>query len=191
MTAKGLHWREARRALIASGLRRSAVLSLLWPFGREERARRLMRQRRAVLEAKNHVIEYLSRAQRPLDSLGLATSEDLRTALEAPEKRGLIMGVAINRPMMEEVLAARHEAEVGPALDQALAELVAEGVVLKVSGMPVLTDDIHVIAGGRAAARYDLSGLTRLLGEGRDYGGELRARLRRKQRTDVGRTHQL
>lgn len=191
MAAKALSVRQVRRALTASGLGIGATLGLIWPFGREKRAQALLRQRRAVLEAKNHVVDYLSRRHRPLTPLGLATADQLQKALADPEKRGLIMAVGVNRGMIEDELVSRSGAELGKALDRALAELVSEGISLRVSARPASDDTLYVLAHGRMKRRYDLSQLNRLLAQGKEYGARLRARLRDEDSTQQGRVHRL
>ena len=191
MAVKGLSWREARRALVASGLSPGATLSLIWPFGRSERARAMLRHRRSLLEAKNSVVDYLSRAQRGAASLALRRSEDPAAALQDPEKQQLAMAAGISRAMMEEELAARYGSEIGRALDTALAELVSEGVVLEGSPVPGSRQVVYMISEGGRRRRWDVSELTRLLGTGRDYGAELRGRLRQEETTGAARTHRL
>lgn len=191
MAVEALDCRQVRQALTASGLRPAATLGLIWPFGRGRRAQALLRQRRAVLEAKNHVVEYLARRHRPLVPLGLAQAEQVQQALANPETRGLVMAVGINRAMIEDELVARSGAELGRALDRALAELESEGVALKVSAMPASADVIYVLAHGRERQRYDVSRLNRLLAQGSEYGARLRARLRGEDSTQQGRVHRL
>ena len=191
MAVKSLGWKEARRVLAASGLGGGQLLGLLWPIGRDKRTRALLRHRRAVLEAKNLVVEYLYRAQRALAPLRLAKPQHLQRALQDPEKRRLIVSLGVNRAMIEDVLLNRYGAEVGRSLDRALAELVASGVVMKASAMLASNQEVYVVAQGRARPQFDLSGLNRLLQEGRDFGSELRARIQRKERTDIGRIHRL
>jgi hypothetical protein len=191
MAAGAFSWKEARRVLSASGLSAGATLGLLWPFGRERRARALLRRRRAVLEAKNHVVDFLCRAQRALVPLCLTGAEALREALETPEQRGMIMAVGITRPMLEETLAARYGSEQGRALDQALVELLADGVLLEAPGVGASGEPVYFVTQGQQGRRYDLSAFTRLLTEGRHYGAELRSRLRQREKTGRDRTHQL
>jgi hypothetical protein len=144
-----------------------------------------------VLEAKNQVLEYLSRRHRPLVPLGLARAEQVQEALSDPDKRRLVMAVGANRAMIEEELVSRSGAEVGRSLDRALAELESEGVALKVSAMPASADVVYILAYGRARQRYDLSQLNRLLEQGKEYGARLRARLRTDDSTQQGRVHRL
>jgi len=191
MAANSLGWRRVRQALTASGLGTGATLGLIWPIGREKRSQALLRQRRSVLEAKNHVLEYLSRRHRPLVPLGLARAEQVQEALSDPDKRRLVMAVGANRAMIEEELVSRSGAEVGRSLDRALAELESEGVALKVSAMPASADVVYILAYGRARQRYDLSQLNRLLEQGKEYGARLRARLRTDDSTQQGRVHRL
>jgi len=116
MAVKTLGWKEARRALAVSGMSRGQLLALLWPFGRDRRARALLLDRRAVLEAKSLVVDYLFRAQQRLADLQLTDSERLQKALLDPEQRPLIMSLGINRAMIEDVLASRYGAEAGRSL---------------------------------------------------------------------------
>jgi len=191
MAVKALRWKEARQALQASGLGVGSLLGLLWPFGRDQRARALLRERRAVLEAKSAVVDYLFRAQRVLAPFRLTNMEQLQKALQNPDKRQLIASVGINRGMMEEALHSRYHADAGRPLDRALAELLVAGVVLKVAPLSGLSQEIYVAAQGRPRPAFDLSALTRLLQEGRDYGSQLRERYRRQEATDRGRTHRI
>jgi len=191
MTAKSLNWREVRRVLGTSGLGRCSLAGLLWPFGWKRRARALLQKRRSVLEAKNQVVDYLFRAQRPLAPLGLSSPEKLHEALQDPEKRRLVVSVGISRAMMEEALLSRCGCEVGQPLDCALAELVAAGAIMKVSGLSRSNHEVYVAALGKTRPHFDLSPLNQLLQEGRDLGSELKARLQRESQIDLTRTHRL
>jgi len=184
-------WREARRALKASGVRWRSLIGLAWPLGRGKRALALVRDRRAVLETKNLVVDYLFRAQRALATMGLRTTEQLLKALQDPSKRPTIMSAAVNRGMMEEVLASRHGLEGGRTLDRALSELLSAGVVLKASARPASNQDVYIAVQGRERPHYDLSALSRLLQAGSEYGQELRERARRDEATQTGRVHRL
>jgi hypothetical protein len=191
MAVKSLDLRRTKCALRASGVGRGPVIGLLWPFGRERRARALLRERRAALEAKNGVVEYLFRAQRPLESLRLGRPEDVTKALQQPDTRSLIMSVGITRAMIDEALVSRFGAEGGRAVDTALAELIAGGVVTKASAMPASSQEIYVALQGRGRPLFDLSEVSRLLEDGREHGTELRQRLQREEATRRGRTHYL
>ena len=191
MAVTSLSWKEARRALAASGMGSGQSLGLLWPFGRDKRTRALLRDRRAVLEAKNLVVDYLFRAQRPLAPLRLMKAEHLQQALQDPEKRRMVMSLGVNRAMMEDVLLNRYGAEVGRALGKALSELVASGVLMRTPAMSGPNQEVYVAAQGRARPQFDLSALNRLLQEGRDFTSELQARFQKRERTDTSRTHHL
>ncbi len=191
MAVKTMGWKEARRALAASGMSGGQLLPLLWPFGRDRRARSLLLDRRAVLEAKSLVVDYLFRAQQRLADLRLTDSERLKQALSDPEKRPLIMSLGINRAMIEDVLASRYGAEAGRSLEKALSELLASGTILKASPTPGSDHEVFVAVHARPRPQFDLAGLNRLLQEGRDWSSELRERFRRNAKKDIGRTHQL
>jgi hypothetical protein len=191
MAVKTLGWREARQALAASGMSGGQLLALLWPFGRGKRTRSLLLDRRTVLEAKSLVVDFLFRAQHRLADLRLTDSEGLRKALLDPEKRPLIMSLGINRAMIEEVLRSRYGAEAGRSLEKALSELIASGTILKSSPRPGTDHEVFIAVHARPRPQFALGRLNRLLQEGRDWGGELRERLKRNEKKDIGRTHRL
>lgn len=190
MAAGRLDWREARRALIASGLPARAALALWWPLGRVRRAQRLLQRRRAALEAKNRVVDFLARFQRPLVPLNLTNQQGLDAAFAEPEARALVVAVGASRAMLEEELLARHGGEVGASLDRALAELVREGALL--SARPAATgQELYVLSQSHARHRWDLSAINRLLTSGEGYGARLRARSGRDQATSSNRSYDL
>jgi hypothetical protein len=191
MAVKSSRWKEARRALAASGMSGGQLLGLLWPFGRDKRALALLRDRRAVLEAKNLAVDYMFRSQQPLAALRLTNSEQLQKALQDPDKRRLIVSLGINRAMIEDVLLSRHGAEVGRSLERALDELVVAGVVLKAATMPTSNQEIYVAVHTASRPKFDVSILNRLLQESRDFSAELRARFNRNEKKDISRTHRL
>ena len=98
--------KRARRALRNAGLQSSARLGLAWPIGRQKRVTTLLRERREVLEAKNHVVEFLFRTQRGLSDLRLSRVEHVHTALQDPQKRRIIMTVGASQVMLAEELSA-------------------------------------------------------------------------------------
>ena len=184
--------KRARSALRNAGLHGSARLGLTWPIGRQKRVTALLRQRRTVLEAKNHVVEFLFRTQRGLADLRLTRLEDVHAALLDPGQRRIIMTVGASRAMLEEELSSRYGSETGGSLEGALAELVAEGVLLQVPAKAALANhDIYVSVHSRKRPHYDVGELNRLLQEGRGYGTELRSRSRREEKTGDARTYRM
>ncbi|NIO13116.1 MAG: hypothetical protein GTO31_04395 [Xanthomonadales bacterium] len=184
--------KRARRALRAAGMRGSALWTLFWPLASQKRLLSLLRARSAVLEAKNNVLDLLLTTQRALSGLGLRRPEQLPGVLRDPEKKRLIMTAGASRVMLEEELSARHGSEVGRALDRALAELVAEGLILQVPAKEILAShDVYLVLHGRRRPHYDLGDLTQLLQEARHYGAELRSRARREQVTGQNRTYRM
>ncbi len=94
--------------------------------------------------------------------------------------------------MLEEELASRYGAEGGWALDDALSELIAQGVILRVPAKSALSNhDLYLVARGRERARYDIGELNRLLQQGRRHGSQLRSRARREGTTGGGRTYDM
>jgi len=181
-------WR-ARRALSSSGGRSA---SLVWPFGRERRARLLLRRRLAVVEAKNAVAEFLFQTQKALADLRLSTVADVERALADPEKRRLVVGRSVSLRMLEEELSRRAGAELGRSLDQALSELIAGGFVLQVPGKALLIrEEVYIAVLSKPQPRDDPSELSRLVRQGTTYGAELRERARRHDSTTVGRSYRL
>lgn len=184
--------RRARRALRVAGARRTALLGLSWPLGRLRRVQALIRQRRAVLEAKNNVLGFLARTQGPLAEFELGRLEHVEAALKQPAKRRLILAAGASREMVEDELSSRHGSETGRSLDQALSELVADGLVLEVPAEAAAANhDIYLIADRRDRPHYDVAELTRLLQEESQYGTRLRQRARREAATKHGRTYRL
>jgi hypothetical protein len=184
--------KRARRALRNAGLQSSARLGLAWPLGRQKRVTTLLRERREVLEAKNHVVEFLFRTQRGLADLRLSRVEHAHTALQDPQKRRIIMTVGASQVMLAEELSARYGLETGRSLERALAELVSEGVVLQVPAKAALANhDIYLAVHSRRRPHYDVGELNRLLRDGRDYGAELRSRSRREETTGDARTYDM
>jgi hypothetical protein len=187
-----LKWREAWRALRASGMPATAFCRAAWPIGREKRLTSLIRQRRAVLDTKNAVTDHLFRSQRALASLRLHRTSDVKSALANPERRRMVMSVACSRGMLEEALLSRQGVETGRTLDTALAELTREEAIARIPANGVLAgQDVVVALHGRGRRRYDVAALSRLLQGSRDYGGELRARLLRGESTGQGRSYRL
>lgn len=181
--------RRARRALRSAGARAAA---LYWPFGRQRRARLLLRRRLAVLEAKNAVVALLFGRQQPLAGLRLSTSADVARALADQEKRRLVVGLSVSREVIEEELQRCPGTELGRALDQALSELIREGVVLRVPGKALLMrEDVFVAAMAGRRPHYDVSELNRLVREGTGYGAQLRARARQEETSTASRSYRL
>jgi len=188
----GIDVKRARRALKSAGARGAGLYFLVCPVGRDKRLWAMLRRRRAVLEAKSNVVDLLFRNQRAIAELSLGSLDEVRRALQEPEKRRLIMTVAASRALLEEELRSHYKSEVGRALDLALSELVAEGVLLQVPGKTVLANqDIYLAVHRKGQPRYDTAELDRLLREGRRYGDELRARARSERATDATRSYRL
>lgn len=183
---------RARRLLKASGLSDSALRGLAWPFGREKRALTLFRQRLAVLECKNNVVDYLFRSQRRLAELAITNVEQARELLQEPDKRRLIMAMAVVRAMLEDILSNNYKSEIGRTLDQALAELIDEGVVLQLPAeMFAFDSDAFLAIHSKGRPRYDTAPIINLLQESRDYGKELRTRLKHTESSERGRTYRM
>ncbi|HUU53762.1 MAG TPA: hypothetical protein VMY87_02490 [Armatimonadota bacterium] len=188
----GIDIKRAQRALRSAGARGPSICAAAWPFGRERRLRSLLRRRLAVLEAKNAVVDFLFQTQRPLADLHLFTLEHIQRGLEDPEKRKLIIALSPSREVIAEELMSRSGAEVGPSLDQAVSELLHDGVVLRVAGEDVLSPhDVYLAVQRGRQPHYDISELNRLVREGRGYGAELRARARREASSTSGRSYDL
>ncbi len=188
----GIDVKRARGALKDAGARGPAFCATAWPFGRERRLRTLLRQRLAVLEAKNRVVDLLFRTQRPLADQRLFTLEHVERALKDPERRKLVVGVSASREVIEEEIGTRSDAEVGRSLARALSELVAEGVLLRVPGKMVMSrEDVYLAVQRGPRPHYDVGELNRLVRQGRTYGTELRAKESRESSTNRGRSYQL
>ncbi len=188
----GIDVKRARRALKAAGARGPALRATVWPFGRERRLRALLRQRLALLEAKNRVVDLLFRAQRPLADQQLFTLEHVERALKDPERRKLVIGVSASREVIEDEIGTRSDAEVGRPLTRALSELVAEGVLLRVPGKMVMSrEDVYLAVQRGRRPQYDVGELSRLVRQGRSYRTELRAKERSDSATNTGRSYQL
>ena len=184
--------KRARTALKAAGVSGLALRGLFWPLGRERRLRALLHERRAALEAKNNVLEFLHRTQGPLAELKLTRLEHVLTALEDVQNRRLVATLGASRAMIEDDLTSRHGSEVGRPLDQALLEMVAEGIVLQVPAQALAAQyDLYLAAQSGRRPHYDVAELSLLLREGRQYGTELRARARREEQTDRTRTYRM
>jgi len=184
--------KRARRLLKASGLSNGTLRGLAWPLGREKRALSLFRQRLAVLQCKNNVVDYLFRSQRGLAELSLTNVEQARDLLQDPEKRRLIMALTVVRSMLEDVLSSTYKSEIGRTLDQALTELINEGVVIRLpAGMLVSHSDAFVAVHSKDRPHYETAPITNLLQESRDYGKELRTRLKHTDSSSRGRTYRM
>jgi len=185
-------WRSACRALEASGVKHGSVRLLGLPLGREKRLRRALLHRKTVLEAKNSVSDHLFHTQAPLAQLDIRNLAGAEEALKDPAKRRLLLTFGVNREMLDSELAQKYGAETGAALDEALSELLAEGILLRVPGQLAATSsDLYLAAHGHGRRHYDLSEFNRLLREGRDYRGELESRQRREASTNRGRSYRL
>jgi hypothetical protein len=188
----GIDVGRARRALKAAGAGGSALCAAAWPFGRERRLRILARRRLATLEAKNRVVEFLFRTQKPLADFHLFNLERVESLLKDPEKRKLIIGMSVSQEVIEEELTSRSGAEVGQALDQALSELIAEGVLLRVPGKTVMSrEDVFLAVQRGRRPHYDVSELNRLVRQSGSYGRDLRSRARREASTTSERSYDL
>jgi hypothetical protein len=178
--------------LEASGVKRGSVRWLRFPWNREERLRRALRLRKSVVEAKNSAADFLFSTQAPLAQLELHDLSGVEAALQDAEKRPLLLTFGVNREMLSSELAQKYGAETGAPLDEALAELIAEGLVLRVPGeLASASHDIYLAIHGRGRKHYDLSEFNRLLREGRDYRRELTARQRREATSGRGRSYDL
>ncbi|MFB3881126.1 MAG: hypothetical protein ACE149_07675 [Armatimonadota bacterium] len=185
----GIDIGRARRALRSAGGRSSG---LYWPFGRERRARLLLRSRLAILEAKNAVAGFLYSTQRPLADLQLDTLADVERVLADPQRRKLVVGRTVSREVIEEELRRKAGSELGRALDQALSELIAEGFVLQLPGKQVLMrEDVYLAVLSRPQPKYEVSELNRLVREGSGYAAQLRTRARRDEATTGRRSYSL
>ncbi len=183
---------QARQALRASGAPAVTTLTLVWPFATTSRIRALLRKRRAVLENKNQIVDYLARAQRPAAELRISRQEQLATALDQPDQRRVLLPVAVSREMIEDVLRTRAGAECGRALDQALAELIREGMLLRTSAqVGAAQQEVFYLVHLRGRPHYSLSEIEAVLQQDRGLGADLRARHRRDRGTDVSRTYRL
>jgi len=184
--------KQAKLALRAAGVPGMALWTLVWPFGRQRRALARVRRRLTVLEAKNSVVDLVFRAQRRLSEAHLHTREQVELALRDPEKRRVILAVGMSREVMEDELRSRYGTEVGRALDRALAELVAEGALVRVPGKVVMSDhDVYLASYRGKKPHYDASRLIEVLTESRGYGAELRSRARKESSTGNSRSYQL
>lgn len=181
----------ACEVLKASGVRSCALLGLWFPFGRERRMQSVARRRHAVLEAKNLILDSLARVQKPLATLGLQTTKHVQEALRDPDTRHLIVTLGQNRATLEEE-ADRYGLGIGTSFTQAVNELVRARRILRLTGVvDAPGGEIYLLVhlGGRA--RYDLSGLNRLLGKGKEYGALLRAREKADRERNAGREYRL
>lgn len=183
---------RVRRALKAAGLRGPVLHTLFWPLAGRARLRTLLRERCAILEAKNNVLDFLLRTQRPLAELNLSRPQQIPAAARDPQKKRLILAAGASRLMLEDELSARHGSEVGRTLDQALSELASERIILRLPAKEILaTHDIYLIVHRRSRPHCDAGELNKLLHEDRSYGAELRLRARRQQITGRSRTYRV
>jgi hypothetical protein len=148
----------------------------------------MLRRRYAVLEAKNSILDTVSRLQKPLEPLALRSLEHVTRALADPDKRRLLLSLGLSRGVLEDE-ASKWGTELGPAFAQALVELVAAGRLIKAPSPS--GDDIYVIVAPLARQRYDLSHLSRLLLRGKAFGSQLRLREQEGEETTVGRTYRM
>lgn len=177
--------------LRASGVRSCSLLGLWFPFGRERRVQSVARRRHAVLEAKNFILDALARVQKPLAPLGLQTVGHAQQALTDPESRRLIVTLGLNRATLEEE-ADRYGVALGTSFTQALNELVRARRILRLSGVvDAPGGEIYLLVHLGGKARFDLSGLNRLLDRSKEYGTLLRARERAERERDRGREYRL
>ena len=201
-------WRPVFHALRVSGVPIHRLLGLVFPVGRIRRIEAALRWRSSVLTAKNDTVDYLFRAQARLAKLHLSDLASVQAALKEPEKRRLILTFGISREMLESELAEKYQSDTTTALDEALSELTAEGVVLRVPAKWLVTQgeaarrplsrlpesaasDVLLAIHARRHAGYDASEIGRLMREGRDYGREMESRREREADTERGRTYQL
>jgi len=179
---------QARVALRASGMSAAGLFFLVVPLGRERRLQALLRRRQSVLEAKNTVLDSLSRLQKPLQTLALHDQARLKKAMEDPDKRRVILGLSMSRVTLEDE-ARKWGVELGLAFEQALRELVAERRLLRSVGPS--GDDVYLMVYLRARERYDLSELNRLLNGNKDRAHLLQDREDRESETRAGRTYRI
>jgi len=185
-------WRPAYHALQASGLKGWDLFSLRLPIGRTRRVQAALRRRSALLKARNDVMDIVFRRQGRLAPLGLESVAQVETTLHDPEQRRLLAALGLNREMLEAELREHHGTETSEALEEALQDLVAAGVLLRVPGKLLLaSSDIFLAVHARRREPYNVGLLTRLLREGRDHERELRSRQERGTSTDTGRTYRL
>ena len=187
----GINVKRARQALRSAGAPRAALCGMAWPFGRERRLRALIRRRLTVLEAKNAVVDFLFRTQKPLAEFRLFTLDRVETVLHDPEKRKLAISLSPSREVIEEELRSRYRVDASVVLEQALAELVAEGAVLQVPGKLVMSNDDVYLAVQKRRPHYEVAELNRLVREGTDYAAQLRHRANRRDTTDRGRSYEV
>lgn len=188
----GIDIRRARRALRAAGAGGTSICGTAWPFGRERRVRNALRRRLAILEAKNAVVDFLFRTQTPLAELHLFALDHIQRGLEDPDARKTIIAVSPSREVIEEEIVSRSGAEIGRSLDDALSELVRDGVLLQVPGKDVLsTHDVYVAVQRGRRPHYDTAELSRLVREGLSYGAQLRTRARREASSTSSRSYDL
>ena len=177
-----------RAALKASGLSGRATWAVLLPFGRERRVLALLHQRHSVLEAKNSILDTLSRSQRPLEALGLHAVEDVTRALADPEQGPRTLVLGLSRGVLEDE-ASRWGTELGSNFTQALSELQTDARVLRACGPA--GEDLYLIAPRYMQQRYDLAPLNRMLQRGQEFGTTLRTRERNDSDNDPGRMYRM
>ena len=184
--------RRARRALRAAGLRGPALLGAMWPLGQDRRLHDALRRRLAVLEAKNAVVDLLSRLQRPVAELQLSSLPQVRELLEDSKKRRLLLGVTPSRTVMEEELSRTTGIELGPTLELALQELIAERVVLLIPARDVLShESVYLLLPHVDRPHWDTSELRKLTREEGTRAEQLQQRERRRSTTDGSRSYDL
>ncbi len=177
---------RARQALQRAG---APSGGLLWPIGREGRVRVLLRRRLAVLDVKNAVVDLLFTGQKPLAGLRLSTLADVERAMGDREKRQTLCALLVSREVLEDGLRQKRGIELGKTLDEALTELVAEGVILRIAGSVVLMrSDVYLAVLSRPQPHYDVAELNRLVREGSTF---LKSRARQHDSTTGGRQYRL
>lgn len=190
--AKVEWWRAACRALERSGVARGRVRWLSLPLNREARLRQALSRRRAVLEAKNSVVDLLTSSQVALARFKLREAADVQRALQDPQAKPILLAVGLDRDMLAAEVARKFGIETGTSLDEALAELIAEGQIARVATeVSGVRQELFFALHGRARRQYDLSEISRLLREGRDYRRELQTRNQREMSTGRGRSYDL
>ncbi len=183
---------SACRALAASGVKPWSLHLLCLPWGKEKRLRRALRHRMAVLEVKNAVVDALGAAQKALAPLKIRDLAGVERALQDQEQRPLVLTFGMNREMLVSELAEKYGVETGASFEEALAELLAEGWVLQVPGKMVESRaDLYLLVHDHGRARWDVSEISRLLRQGRNYRAELLARERRETVTGRDRSYRL
>ncbi len=191
-TMKTSWWREACGALKASGIKSWSLRMLCLPLAREKRLRRALRHRMAVLEAKNAVADALGSAQKALARLHVRDLAGVERALQNHEQRPLVLTCGVNQEALASELAQKYGVGTGEPFEAALSELVTEGWVVRVPGKLVnSTADLYLAVRDHRRTAWNISTISRLLRQGRNYRAEMLARERRRKTTSRDRSYRL